>query len=446
MQPVEQAIFATLENEHAAGYQIVAKSPGVCDDDARELTVWGPTHDSMLDADSNAESLNFHPLPSGAYCVSRTSSTGWNRNAAKQQVSTRCLVVPPDVLARFGNNPIALANAAARDDAWKTGETHGPVLESFLLTGGAPPGDLALLGQLAVDPGAESMATLVQAAREAACLAVSGTPSPMRLIEGLFSCLPPECRLEFSFSTGLKFSPRRPFRIVALSGDLAEQQWIANYPNVVVVDVRDNHLPRAMFIDGWSQLIERTLATGHVAFLAAQTSRRRFHLTLDDLPALGLQLLEELDAAELCKPVNDERTVEDATLDDGMSHRQQAHAAHYQFNKSGIAALPTLSASNAAPSIGLDPNSPEVLKKLEELDDLVYEAISGRPDTMEQLREAWPKLVEEMGETLLAESREQYLRYALSIWDECTDANGVRNPARVVQALDVLCLLFGDAT
>ena len=87
-----------------------------------------------------------------------------------------------------------------------------------------------------------------------------------------------------------------------------------------------------------------------------------------------------------------------------------------------------------------------MLDQLEHLDDLVYEAISGQAGAMEQLRAAWPKLADELGEELLAESREQYLRYALSIWEECAQADGVRQPTQAIQALDVLCLLFGDAT
>jgi hypothetical protein len=43
---------------------------------------------------------------------------------------------------------------------------------------------------------------------------------------------------------------------------------------------------------------------------------------------------------------------------------------------------------------------------------------------------------------LLEESREQYLRYALSIWEECVDADGVRDAGRAMRAMDVLCLLF----
>jgi hypothetical protein len=134
----------------------------------------------------------------------------------------------------------------------------------------------------------------------------------------------------------------------------------------------------------------------------------------------------------------------DESSEEGLKRQQQAHAAHHRFSKS--AAAVAVAPSVSAPSAGLDTITPEVLEKLEELDDLVYEAISGHPDTMEQLRVAWPKIAGELGETLLAESREQYLRYALSIWDECTDVNGIRNPMRAIQALDVLTLLFGDAS
>ena len=45
---------------------------------------------------------------------------------------------------------------------------------------------------------------------------------------------------------------------------------------------------------------------------------------------------------------------------------------------------------------------------------------------------------------MLAESREQYLRFALTIWESCVDDNNIRNPAKAVQALDVLCLLFEE--
>ncbi len=333
MPTVEQALFSVTETDRAAGYRVVAQSRGVCDADARELAVWGPSHDSMLDLCPESESFNFHPLPSGAYCISRTRPIRQGHDSAGLRVSTQCLIARPETLARFGNNPFALIRAASAEKAWHDGASGGSTLEPLTLTGGAVPVDQSLLGELTGDPGPENMAALVQAARESVCLAIGGTPSPRQLIAGLFSCLPPECRLEISFSTGLKFSPRRPFRIVALSGDAAERQWVANYSNVMVLDVRAGQSPPSMPIDGWARWIQRAMAAGRIDFLASQVSKRRFHLTWDDLPALGLQLLEELDDSELSDFQKPADVAEESPMESHPRREQQAHAAHHHSPK-----------------------------------------------------------------------------------------------------------------
>ena len=434
-QPVEQAVFTSVKTDGLSGYRVVANSAGVGEADARELAAWGPSHDSMIDPDPEAESLNFHPLPSGAYCVSRSLTMGGAYRNGGRRVYTHCLIVPPETLARFGNNPFSLIRATSNQGLWRVDDPANPLLDPLWLPGGAAPVDEALLTFLATDPGSENMAALVQAVRDAVCLAVGGTPSPASLIAGLFGCLPPECRLEFSFSTGLKFSPRRPFRVVALSGDPAERCWVAGYSNVAVLELRSDTAPQSMPLDGWGQLVRRALATGQIPFLAAQVSKRRFNLSLDDLPALGLQLQEELDALEM----GGRRPVGSAAA---PPHARSAHAAHHRFSKGDT----TASTATAAPhrSTCFDLSSPEVLGKLEHLDDLVYEAINGQPGAIEQLQAAWPKLLDELGEEMVAESREQYLRYALSIWGDCADTDGIRQSDRAIQALDILCLLFGD--
>jgi hypothetical protein len=296
----------------------------------------------------------------------------------------------------------------------------------------------ALLQQLAADLGPKKVAALVQQARNAVCLAVAGAPRPMVLIAGLLSCLPPECRLEFSFSTGLKFSPRRPFRVVAISDDPAERLWVASYPNVTMLDLGQDATPESTSVDGWSQFIERTLAGNHIPLLAAEIAKRRPDLTLEDLPALGLQLLESLDSAQCCGDSAIAEATEEAQAMAGGS----AHAAHRRFAKSRAASTAKPAAESSS-NLGLD--APEVVEKLEHLDDLVYEAVSGQSRAMEELQAVWPRLVKELGDQALAESREQYLRHALSVWEECADVDGIRNPARANQAIDVLCLLFDEA-
>jgi len=76
----------------------------------------------------------------------------------------------------------------------------------------------------------------------------------------------------------------------------------------------------------------------------------------------------------------------------------------------------------------------------------VFDAISGSREALEELTGFWPKVREEWGDDpLVAESREQYLRYALASWDKIIQRTGQRNPAIAVQSLEVLCLLFEGA-
>jgi len=484
---VEQAIFTSAVTERSAGYHVVAQSPGVCEADVRELAVWCPSHDSLLDWGPDAASFNFHPLPGGGYCVSRTTPAGWEYSGrGGHRVYTHCLLVPRDLLARFANNPFSVIRAAVAGGLFTLHQRVPSRLEPLALAGSGVPVDQNLLARLAANPGPQAMAQLVQGARDAVCVAVSGGLPTGELMAGLFACLPPPCRTEFPFSTGLKFSGRRPFRLIALPGDPAERRWLGHQHQVQLLDLRADATGQGALLDGWSRWIERVLATGRVSFLATQLSKRRFDLAVGELPALGLQLLEDFEAAQMqtdhgpgealldaptiermlaqqerggspqesdesgqhldprdssVEPSPRDAPLPPTELPGGATGRRQGHAAHRQFAK---AATAPAARRGDGPSAQLDPDSPEVLARLEHLDDVVYEAIDGRPGALDELHTLWPALLAELGDELVAESRAQYLRYALSIWEETAEPAGVRDPGRAVTALDVLCLLFDE--
>jgi hypothetical protein len=96
------------------------------------------------------------------------------------------------------------------------------------------------------------------------------------------------------------------------------------------------------------------------------------------------------------------------------------------------------------PSSFLDADSPGVVARLESLDDAVFDAILGKAEALTDLRRLWPAVKHELGDVLLAESREQYIRYALSIWREPADIEGNHDAVRAVRALEVLCVLFDE--
>lgn len=431
MVRIEQAIFTSAATDRRSGYHLAAASPGICEADAKELAAWGPSHDSLCDCRPGAVSVNFHPLPSGAHCVSRTVASGVEPSGRGTRIYTQCLVASPASLARFGNNPFALLESAEVAGLLAVYDEVPRSVGTLELSGRAAAVDQALLERLAAQPGPEWMATLVQASLGSACLALTGAPAGP-LVAGLMNCLPVECRTEFSFSTGLRFSVRRPFRIVTLpAGPSQWGAWQQRY-NLTVLDF-SGHVPTDLGPrDGWSRLVEKVLSGDRVPALAMQLSRHRPELIISDLPALALQLLEDVDATALRSTAT--------SAGRAKSPARQAHAAHQDRQRTPIAA--EASTAVMPPSKQLHANSREVLEKLERLDDLVFEAMAGKPNALETLRRTWPRIRLELGEELLAESHEQYLRYALSLWEEFIGSKANRDPSRAVQALDVLCVLF----
>jgi hypothetical protein len=431
MVRIEQAIFTSAATDRRSGYHLAAASPGIGEADAKELAVWGPSHDSLWDCRPAAVSVNFHPLPSGAFCVSRTVPSGVEPSGRGTRIYTQCLVVGPASLARFGNNPFALLESAEVAGLLAVHDQVPRSLSTLELSGRTAAVDQPLLERLAAKPGAEWMAALVQASLDSACLAVTGMPAGP-LVAGLMNCIPIECRTEFSFTTGLRFSVQRPFRIVALpDGPSQWRVWQQRY-NLTVLDFA-GHVPADLGPrDGWARLVEKVLSSDQVPALAMQLSRHRPDLMHSDLPALALQLIEELDATA-------RRSTTTATTRAGSPMRQ-AHAAHEEHTQASVAAQ--ASTAIVPPSKQLHPNSREVQERLERLDDLVFEAMAGKPNALETLKRTWPRIRLELGEELLAESHEQYLRYALSLWEEYVSSRSNRDPSRAVQALDVLCVLF----
>src|SRR3990172_2377840 len=154
MELIEQAVFTSAETDQSAGYQVVATSAGVSEADAKELAVWGPSHDALLESTPNAVSYNFHPLPSGSYCVSRTTPAGWEYSGrGGARVYSQCLVVSTKTLARFANNPFALLRAALAAGLLELHDEGPKRLGPLRLAGRAAAGDSSLLGPPCARPG-----------------------------------------------------------------------------------------------------------------------------------------------------------------------------------------------------------------------------------------------------------------------------------------------------
>jgi hypothetical protein len=88
--------------------------------------------------------------------------------------------------------------------------------------------------------------------------------------------------------------------------------------------------------------------------------------------------------------------------------------------------------------------NPDVLAKLEWLDDLMFEAIEGDAVALEIAIDAWHKTLVELGPNPLEESRQQYLRRAQHVWNELRHQPN-HPPHKVFAAIEIISLLAAKA-
>lgn len=457
---IEQAIFTSLHSDRAAGYQLAAYSPGIGEEDLREISAWGPSHDSLLDQSEDAESINFHPLPSGVYCISKTTYAGSEYSGRSgPRIYSQCLVVPTEVLGRFANNPFAVLKAAFAQGSLRVHEKVPQLLEPFRLSGRAASVDQSLLTQLLAEPGSAWLGAIAQAAISTRSLGLVAGAHGARLIAGLLNCLPLECRAACSFSTGLKYSPRRPFRIVCVPSDLSEQRRMMRQYEITILDLAGNPPREFTHAEGWGGWIACAIASGHTAFLAEQLAVARAGLVDADLNALGHALLEAMASGSTgstatCQTVdptpshgpNHATSYAASNEHNGTSPGRRADEAHARFrgcleNQAGTALLDDL---HGDPSQSLGDLDPQLQRKLAHLDDLVFESIAGKPGGLERLRQLWREVQPELGHQRSEESREAYVRHALRLWKECVQGDQVHNPRLAIGVMDVMAILFGE--
>jgi hypothetical protein len=326
---------------------------------------------------------------------------------------------------------------------------HDPVpvtLEPVRLAGRAPAVDLGLLAQLARDPGPAAMATLVQAALANERLAIFAEAPTEQLIAGLFNVLPVECRTEFSFATGLKFSPSRFVRLSALPTEQSSWRALERAGvSILRLDSTSHHDDEHW--QGWAAWLAGVFSSGKLSVLAAELDEERPGLSSAELDDLAVQIQASLrsGATKAAKaPARSSKRVPapSAAPPARGGSRQRADAAH-KARQGLLVEGRSRTAQLDALADKLAEQPPAILELLERVDDLVFAAISGDRGALEELESLWPKVAAQLDDELLELSREQYLRCALSICSDVAEDEIVR-PDRALSAVDVLCVLFEE--
>jgi hypothetical protein len=473
---IEQAIFTSAQSDHAVGYHLVARSPGVEERDARELTIWGPSHESLESSSETAASVNFFRLPSGAFCVSKTQIAGEEYSGRGLRTYTNCLIVPPQVLLRFANNPFALLRAAWAKGLMRVCGNVPAQMVPFQLAGRTAPVDEGLIAQLVEQCGADTLGQAIESLFGEKPVVLIGVGKPEATVAGLLSLFPVSCRRELLFTTGLKFSPRRPFKLLVASQESAELRRLYRQQLVSVVDVGTSAKSTpGTTISGWAGFIADAVAHDAISLVVERLRERQDGLHLADLDELGelwrqevpaytapirsrseIRKREESPSGSATNPAADNETesgdacgcragriaVESPFADDSREPDDREGA----FGREDCAAPPLRlrrGDRQQTASAVMQVESQEILDALERLDDVVFDAMSADSRAIEELGRMWPQLLAKLGPDKLDESREQYLRHSLSVWETCLE-NGLRDPERAQASLQVLSILFGE--
>lgn len=211
---LQQAVFTSMQSGAMQGYHLAARSRGIDEQLAQQMTRWGPSHAALLNPDIQAWSLNFHPIREGWYVLSRTfyGEPEYSDRGGFRIVTCMLLLDTDDLLA-YENHALALARTAMALGHLRFPlrfEEHLPLVDlpdGTLLTTNLPgQPELGIERRRAV----ERVQDIVN---EGGRVALIGTVDPLRMLAAILDGMPRAARPFLSFTTGLKPSMNRSFRL-----------------------------------------------------------------------------------------------------------------------------------------------------------------------------------------------------------------------------------------
>lgn len=213
---VEQAIFASADKGAMKGYQLVSQSSGIDRRLAQELCRWAPSHASLWDEAANTWSLNYFPAGDDWIAITRTTYGGpeYSRRGG-QQIVTMMLALRVEQFAGYAFNPLAVTKAALALGYLRLRGDAPPRLPTLTLPRRslAPTVAACSAGEAPRSAAPPLLIQVVDLLRTDQRVAVTGIRDPLSAFEELIQRIPLEERLGISFTTALKPSARRPFRL-----------------------------------------------------------------------------------------------------------------------------------------------------------------------------------------------------------------------------------------
>lgn len=215
---VQQAIFTSADSGSMKGYQLVSRSAGIDRRLAQELCRWAPSHASLWDEERKRWSLNYFPAGDDWVAITRTLYGGPEYSSrGGMQVVTMMLAMRMEQFALYGFNPLAVAKTALALGHLRLQIDAAERLPTITLPSrsiaacGAGIDDRAGIGDGRTAP--PLLAQVLDLLRDDQRVAVAGIRDPIAAFDELVDLIPAAERIGVSFTTGLKPSIRRTFRL-----------------------------------------------------------------------------------------------------------------------------------------------------------------------------------------------------------------------------------------
>jgi GTPase-associated protein 1, N-terminal domain type 2 len=210
----EQAVFTSLPRRGRGGYHLVSRSQGVRAADAQSLARWAPSHGALIADGSNGTSVNFHPLPSGRFALSRTCAGPPEYSGrGGHQLYTHFLIVDDAAMQAVGFQPFSIYRDAVAMGYLMYQPDPSEVLEPVRLSQLHPSGNAAFWADKAFELGLPPLEPLRKQLQSGHRLRFAYSGDRIALAECLIGLLSPEVVTGTSFATSLVPSSDRPFAL-----------------------------------------------------------------------------------------------------------------------------------------------------------------------------------------------------------------------------------------
>lgn len=206
---VEQAIFSSDNNDRMLGYQLVARSPGVSHEQARELTRWSPSHGSIMDPAVDTQCLigfsfaDHVAIGRSIYGLPEYSGRGGLQTVTQYLITTR------QHLAGYGNDLWRFWMVARSHGLLQWNPDYQRGLSSPVMMKQWAGVDSPVPARARPQVVREAVSILLTGRR----VAITGTDEPEPLVREILAAIPCQQRLEISVGYGLRPSVERPLRL-----------------------------------------------------------------------------------------------------------------------------------------------------------------------------------------------------------------------------------------